>query len=251
MTQAVPDADVLLALEPEELGAKLLFLLRKRSFQRNMFLPANLHAELWPSVLLPGQQTPYPTNRRDALDVALAEAWAWLEAQGLIVPAADTNGRNGWRILSRRAQRFESEAEFARYAVARMLPRNALHPRIADKVWMAFMRGEFDVAAFQAMKTVEVSVRDAAGLGNNLIGVALMRDAFAPDRGPLTDATAERGEQVARMELFAGAIGSYPSAAYCRCPSQRQSRRPMNAESFLAMGSAGNVTFAPESTDSS
>jgi uncharacterized protein (TIGR02391 family) len=66
-----------------------------------------------------------------------------------------------------------------------------------------------DVAAFQAMKTVEVSVRDAAGLGNNLIGVALMRDAFAPARGPLTDATAERGEQVARIELFAGAIGSY------------------------------------------
>ncbi len=209
LTQAVPDADVLLALEPEELGAKLLFLLRKRSFQRNMFLPANLNAELWPSTLLPGQQTPYPSNRRDALDVALAEGWAWLEAQGLIVPAADSNGRNGWRILSRRAQRFESEAEFAQYTVARMLPRSALHPRIADKVWMAFMRGEFDVAAFQAMKAVEVSVRDAAGLGNNLIGVVLMRDAFAPDRGPLTDASAERGEQVARMELFAGAIGSY------------------------------------------
>jgi uncharacterized protein (TIGR02391 family) len=209
LTQAIPHVDVLLALEPEELGAKLLFLLRKRSFQRNMFLPANLNAELWPSVLLPGQQTPYSSTLRDAIDVALAEAWAWLEGQGLIVPAADTNGRNGWRILSRRAQRFASEAEFARYAVARMFPRDALHSRIADKVWMAFMRGEFDVAAFQAMKAVEVSVRDAAGLRNNLIGVVLMREAFAPDRGPLADTTAERGEQVARMELFAGAIGSY------------------------------------------
>jgi hypothetical protein len=161
----------LLALEPEELGATLLFLLRKRSFQRNMFVPTNLNAELWPSVFLPGQQSPYLWNRRDVLDVALAEAWAWLEAQGLIIPAPDTNGRNGWRILSRRAQRFENESEFARYAVARMLPRNVLHPRIADKVWMAIMRGESDVAAFQAMKTVEISVRDAAGLGNNLIGV--------------------------------------------------------------------------------
>ena len=74
---------------------------------------------------------------------------------------------------------------------------------------MAFMRGEFDVAAFQAMKAVEVSVRDAAGLGNNLIGVPLMREAFSADKGPLTDMNAERGEQVARMELFAGAIGSY------------------------------------------
>jgi uncharacterized protein (TIGR02391 family) len=36
-----------------------------------------------------------------------------------------------------------------------------------------------------------------------------MREAFAPDKGSLADTKAERGEQVARMELFAGAIGSY------------------------------------------
>jgi Protein of unknown function (Hypoth_ymh) len=37
----------------------------------------------------------------------------------------------------------------------------------------------------------------------------LMRDAFAPNSGPLADSVVETGEQVARMELFAGAIGSY------------------------------------------
>jgi hypothetical protein len=138
LTQVIRDPDVLLALEPEELGAKLLFLLRKKSFQRDMFHPGNLNNELWSAVSLPGQEHPYPSNRRDAIDAALAEAWAWLEAQGLVVPAADTNGRNGWRILSRRARRFTSEAEFTSYAVARTLPRDTLHPRIADKVWMAF-----------------------------------------------------------------------------------------------------------------
>jgi uncharacterized protein (TIGR02391 family) len=71
------------------------------------------------------------------------------------------------------------------------------------------MRGEFDGAVFQAMKAVEVSVRNAGGFANSVIGVPLMREAFAPDKGPLTDTSAERGEQVARMELFAGAIGSY------------------------------------------
>jgi uncharacterized protein (TIGR02391 family) len=90
-----------------------------------------------------------------------------------------------------------------------MLPKEALHPEISSTVWMAFMRGEFAVAAFQAMKAIEVSVRNAGGFGNNQIGVSLMREAFAPDKGPLTDTNAERGEQVARMELFAGAIGSY------------------------------------------
>jgi len=90
-----------------------------------------------------------------------------------------------------------------------MLPKEMLQPKIAEKVWLAFMRGEFDVAAFQAMKAVEVAVRNAGGFGNNLIGVSLMREAFAPDKGPLINPNAERGEQVARMELFAGAIGSF------------------------------------------
>ncbi len=185
LTRIFPDADILIAQEPEELGAKLLFLLRKRTLQRNMFMPGNLNAELWPSSYLPGQQSRYPRDRRDAIELALTEAWAWLEAQGLIVPAPDTNGRTGWRVLSRRALRFESEAEFTQYAVARMFPKQALHARITDKVWMAFMRGEFDVAAFQAMKAVEVLVRDSAGLGTGLIGVPLMREAFSPEKGPL------------------------------------------------------------------
>ena len=72
---------------------------------------------------------------------------------------------------------------------------------------MAFMRGEFDVAVFQAMKAVEVAVHNVSGL--DAIGVPLMRSAFAPNNGPLTDANADAGEGVARMELFAGAIGSY------------------------------------------
>lgn len=71
------------------------------------------------------------------------------------------------------------------------------------------MRGEFDVAVFQAMKAVEVSVREAAKLADNVIGVPLMPQAFAPERGCFTDPDADGGERIARMELFAGAIGSY------------------------------------------
>ncbi len=39
-----------------------------------------------------------------------------------------------------------------------------------------------------------------------------MRAAFAPEGGPLTDLSVEAGERVARMELFAGAIGSYKNS---------------------------------------
>ena len=208
VVKAIPDVNVFLALEPEELGAKLLFLAKAgQKYDGDMFYPSNFETEIWEADTR-GQPS-YPRNRQAPIALAFSEAWAWLEAQGLIVPAADTNGRNGFRVLSRRARRFASEAEFANYAVARMLPREVLHPKIADKVWMAFMRGEFDVAAFQAMKAVEVAVRDATGLPDSLLGTKLMQAAFAPENGPLTDMSAEGGERSGRLQFFVGAIACY------------------------------------------
>jgi uncharacterized protein (TIGR02391 family) len=126
-----------------------------------------------------------------------------------VVPVAGPNGQNGWRRLSRRARRMESEADFTSFRIARLLPREILHPKIADPVWRAYMRGEFDVAVFQAMRAVEVSVREASQLGDGIIGVPLMQAAFHPENGPLTDMAAEGGERVGRMKLFAGAVASY------------------------------------------
>jgi uncharacterized protein (TIGR02391 family) len=199
----VPEVSLLLALEPEELGSKMLFLLRKRGSP--MITLHNLELEIWPEDYV--NRPVYPANKRLEVGLALSEAWAWLEAQGLLVPAP--NGQSGWRVLSRRARKMESEAEFANYKVARLLSKEILHPKIADVVWGAFMRGEFDGAAFHAMKAVEVAVRDAAGLPNGLLGTKLMQAAFAADNGPLTDMNAEAGERAGRLQLFAGAIACY------------------------------------------
>jgi len=204
LPKVIPDPDLLLALEPEELAVKMLFILRQRGQPK--FHPGNFQNELCedPVSGRPG----YPRQRQKEIELALTEAWSWLEAQGLIVPDEGTNGQNGWRRLSRRAQRMESEADFASFKTARLLPREILHPKIADPVWRAFMRGEFDVAAFQAMKAVEVHVREASGANNSLLGTKLMQEAFR-DNGPMTDMTAEAGERVGRMNLFMGAIASY------------------------------------------
>jgi uncharacterized protein (TIGR02391 family) len=218
LLQQIPDVSLFLALAPEELGTKLLFLMRVRvgnpahqlsAGQGSMFMLSSIEAELWPQTFGGQRPTPYPPNKRGEVGLALTEAWAWLEAQGLLVPPIGTNGQNGWRVLSRRARAIESEAEFANYKIARLLPKEILHPRIADRVWGSFMRGEYDGAVFQAMKAVEVTVREASGLGDDLVGVKLMRPAFQPENGPLTDLKAEGGERVGRMELFAGAIASY------------------------------------------
>jgi uncharacterized protein (TIGR02391 family) len=202
----LPEVDAFLALAPEELAAKMLFLMRQRN--QSDFHRDSLENELWGQI---GPSAPsYPRNRQVEVHLAFAEAWAWLEAQGLLVPAEGINGTNGFRHLSRRARQFSSEDDFADYRIARLLPREILNTRIADPVWRALMRGEYDVAVFLAMKAVEVAVREASGLGGDgLVGVKLMRAAFAPDSGPLTDSQAEGGERTACMELFAGAIGSF------------------------------------------
>jgi uncharacterized protein (TIGR02391 family) len=207
LPQAVPDPDVLLAMEPEELGAKLLFLLRKET-NRAPFILSNFILELWSYNLVPGQAPPYPTARRGEIDLALAEAWSWLIAQGLLVIAPSAAHTPAY-VLSRRAGKFADETEFRRFVAARMLQKEALHPRIATDVWIEFMRGKFDIAVLLAMKAVEVAVREASGLPSDLLGVSLMREAFKSKNGPLADHTTEKGEQDARSALFAGAIGSY------------------------------------------
>lgn len=205
LSTTIHDPAVLLALEPEELGAKLLFLLRKRRQNEQSFFLSNLLNELWPYNPLPGQNLPYPLTQKNEIDLALSEAWSWLVAQGLLVP---TPGGSDGKVLSRRAKKFENEAEYAQYAVARMLPKDSLNPRISETVWLEFMRGKFDIAVLLAMKAVEVAVREASGM-SDLDGVDLMRKAFNPTNGPLADATAKKGEKQARSDLFAGAIGSY------------------------------------------
>jgi hypothetical protein len=158
LPQAIPDADVLLSLSIEELAAKMLFLLRQRG-GGHMLHPDSMQNELWGDVSRGVRG--YPQNRKGEIELAVAEAWAWLFAQGLILPAEGMNGQNGFRRLSRRAHAMESEVEFADFQVARLLPRAILHPKLADAVWRAFMRGEFDMAVLHAMKAVEVAVRAA------------------------------------------------------------------------------------------
>jgi len=89
------------------------------------------------------------------------------------------------------------------------LPSEGLDPVLVRKVKQAFIRGDYDTAVFQAFKEVEVRVRKKAGLSNKDFGVLLMRKAFGPPSAPLVNKEADAGEQTARMELFAGALGTF------------------------------------------
>lgn len=139
----------------------------------------------------------------------MVEAWAWLEGQGLLVPViGDRNTPSEEaREISRRGQKLATEPRLA--LTARLLPEDNLHPAIRKVVWSNFHSGRHDTAVFEAMKAVEARTRDASDLPAKDVGVSLMRKAFDPTKGPLTDMTVDTPEREARANLFAGAIGSY------------------------------------------
>jgi uncharacterized protein (TIGR02391 family) len=138
---------------------------------------------------------------------ALAEAWSWLETHGLVAQDSEKGSAEA-RIVTRIGARMIEQKSLKEILAAERIAL-ALHPSLEGRIRPIFLLGDYETAAFKAMKEVEVRVRELAGLPNELIGVTLMRQAFNPTSGPLTDPTHEGGERQARSDLFAGAIGSF------------------------------------------
>jgi uncharacterized protein (TIGR02391 family) len=115
----------------------------------------------------------------------------------------------GWFILTPRAKAIKNETNYKQYAQASRYPRDAIHPLIEKNTLSEFLSGDYDTAVFKAFKTLEDLVRRKAHLGNELIGVPLMRTAFHPKTGSLTDESEHEGEREALMHLMAGAIGRF------------------------------------------
>jgi uncharacterized protein (TIGR02391 family) len=132
---------------------------------------------------------------------AVAEAMAWLRARALI--ARDPGQPSDAAIfVTRTGQRVAAEGPRAFYAAERL--QGNLHPLIEEAARPQFLIGKYELAVFAAMRAVEMRVRRLAGLGNDSYGVDLMRRAFGTT-GPLTDHSANRGEQDGTRELFSGA----------------------------------------------
>lgn len=205
LAQLIPDADLVLQLPSEELAFYVLQAAQQASStgRMNIQVPYN-------EVTGTGGRTPaYPPAARGKIEVAIAEAWQWLENQLLIVPEPGVNGKNGYRLLGRRAGGLRTAEQFKAFRQALAFPKELLHPLIAERTWIALMRGEFDSAVFFAFRTVEEQVRAAGSFAMTDVGVDLMRKAFNPSNGPLRRDSDPIAEKEALMHLFAGAIGSY------------------------------------------
>jgi uncharacterized protein (TIGR02391 family) len=199
LDRIIPEAEHLLALEPEELAGALLSSLQG---EREPVTLLNYVGSLFQI-----HNEAYPQEDRARIERAIAEARSWLESQGFL--ATDPRQRGEWRLLTRRARQHYTADNVAAFRKASALPQLLLHPRIRDKIWGTFLRGDHDTAVFQAFKEVEVAVREACAYEATDLGVPMMRRAFTPGIGPLPDRSAPKAEQQALSDLFAGAIGSY------------------------------------------
>lgn len=209
----VPNPDDLLALEVEETAGVLLEHLNScNPNEPDPHAGWQLHRHNFFHNL-----TPYSIVR-DAdknlrVQLALMEAWAWLEREGFIAVQAGRSDAEAF-FITRRGRRAASRAGLDACRKANLLPKAQLHPLIADKVYAAFLRGDYDTAVFQAFREVEVTVRQAGPFPADSLGVALMREAFRPGKennppGRLTDTQLPSAEREAMANLFAGAIGLY------------------------------------------
>jgi uncharacterized protein (TIGR02391 family) len=197
----LPPAEHAVELPPEELA---LFILRL------LCDPATKSSSLsnrYNFTLLSETKYVGTLPKRD-VRMALAEAWAWLEREGLVVPSPDDSRGNAVEV-SRRGRTLVKEVDFEAYKQGTLLRRDSLDPLLVQDVWPRFVRGDYDGAVFQAFKLVEVRVRALGQFNVSDTGMALMREAFHPERGALTDSASDKGERDGLQALFAGAMGTF------------------------------------------
>ena len=211
INRSVPDVDLLLAMGPEDMAEILLPLAAEIQREANGLAHASSIQPIYEGAsTIPAGVNPYPRHRQHEVERAITEGWTWLCNNGLLVPSdLGMNGSNGWVRVSRRGEAILKEGTLKDYRKAMDFPKSMLHPTIADKVWLELARGDIEDAVFAAFKALEIAVRKAAGYDQTQLGVTMMRKAFRPSDGPLTDLSQEEGERQALCELFAGAIGSY------------------------------------------
>ncbi|MCH8079644.1 MAG: TIGR02391 family protein [Proteobacteria bacterium] len=200
----VPEAEILIALAPEEIAYSLLQVANDNL--QNGIVGRDQVINIDP---LPPNPRPYPPAQENEINLVLQEALNWLEVTGILLPAPGINGTNGFRVLGRRGRQLLDRNRFDSYREAAEFPKSMLHDSIADRVWTSLARGELAEAVFTSFRSVEEAVREAGEFEPTDIGVPLMRRAFNPDNGPLTDQNQPAAEREALMQLFAGAIGSY------------------------------------------
>lgn len=216
-----PPIDVALDLEPEELAVYVL---------KHLSTSGKINRYNY-TLSTSGDMTGYAGGNLKTFQERLMEAFIWLEREMFIAPKPDEQG--DWRFITRRGRKVLETEDLSTYTQGSLLPSENLHPALVKNARPPFLRGDYNSAIFHAFKAVEVVVRDKGGYAKSDIGVPLMRKAFHPETGTLTNKHSEVAEKQAMSSLFAGAIGLFKN------PSSHR-----NIENITPNEAAGYINVA-------
>jgi uncharacterized protein (TIGR02391 family) len=148
---------------------------------------------------------------------ALEEAWAYLRVN-ILVAHKPGQSAEGAIFVTRRGRQVLSKGLEGVRAAARL--EVELHDAMPERVRSLFLLGDYELAVFAAFRSIEERVRERAQADDGDIGVPLMNKAFRAG-GPLSASWLEGGEIVARMSLFAGAMGVFKNPVSHRTVNYR------------------------------
>lgn len=198
----VPEAQAVLEMQTADLSGYVLEVLMSAGpTERGIWNRRNFCTQTAREYAQPDQPV------QEAVGVACSSAWSWLEANGFIARHPEQD--NDWFLPTRKGETLRNHIDLRKFLTSEQLPEVFLHPDLRVHVRPLYFQSRFETAVFEAFKTLEVAIRDAAKLGHDLVGVSLASRAFHPDDGPLTNQSTDRGERVALMNLMTGALGSY------------------------------------------
>lgn len=204
LRQLIPDAETVTAMHPADLaGAMLEVLLSLDQMNRGQWNRRTFCMEA--GRIYSESVRNHGPNKE--VGEACAVAWSWLEANWLICRAPEES--NDWYIPTKRGKEIRDKAGVKKLIESEQLPAHFMHDELVSKVRSLFLQGLYDLAVFESFHRLEITIREAAGLGDDLIGTNLASRAFDPENGPLTDTDVEKGERQALRNLMCGALGSY------------------------------------------
>lgn len=195
-----PKGEILVYLEPEEIGSFLLDYLCEMEDNREQLYCYNLSVQWALKIKTPDV---------DLIQRVIIETWQWLENEGLI--AVGPSG--GGHFVTRRGRRLRKKVDIEAYVKGSFLNKNHLDEKLVQDVYPIYIRGDYDTSVFAAYKAVEVRVREKAGLPPSEYGVDLMKAAFHPENGVLVDKNVLLSERQAICNLFLGIVGIFKNPA--------------------------------------
>lgn len=205
LVEKVPTAAALLLLTNAQLDEMLLKIAAERASNPDPIANKYVYDGSLTGLYPVGAGTTY--QQSIDVDRVLGESWQRLQADGLVMQAPGQASGN--RTVTARGAEMASSSNFPEMMIRQRLSRDMLHPDLQGSVYNSFAAGDYDTAVRDAFVILEDAVRTAASLRPQDIGVQLMRSAFNPANGPLTDPNMPPGERDRMPDLFAGAIGVF------------------------------------------